>query len=315
MPSNRNPLDLSSLGYGSWEAGGGTTWGPNTSHDEVITAVRRSVDLGMNWVDTAEVYGGGGGAETVVGEALADLREVLVCTKVAPEPDDQRYTESGLRQSLKQSLKRLGRNHIDLYLLHWPAEQLPVEVTWEAMSRLRDEGLVRAIGLSNYPVEDIARCADLSPVDYVQVQASLLYRDELDGFGPLCQERGIGLLAYGPLAYGLLTGAVDEETVFDDWRGGTVMAHDFFCAENHPRFFAAEARRAHLAVVRGLAPLADEAGCSVAQLALAWLLRRPEVVAAAVGTRNPRHAEANAAAAGLRLEEGVLSAVTALVER
>ncbi|MFF9018224.1 aldo/keto reductase [Streptomyces sp. NPDC014870] len=314
MPSTRNPLGLSSLGYGSWEAGGGTTWGPNASHDEVIGAVRRSVALGMNWVDTAEVYGGGGGAETVVGEALQGLGDVRVCTKVAPEPDDQRFTESGLRQALEESLKRLGRDHVDLYLLHWPAQELPLEVTWEAMARLREEGLVGAIGLSNYPVEDVARCARLAPVDYVQVQASLLYRDELDAFGPLCLDRGIGLLAYGPLAYGLLTGAIGEDTQFDDWRGGVVMAHDFFCAENHPRFFAAEARRAHLAVVRRLTPLAERAGCSVAQLALAWLLARPEVVAAAVGTRNPVHAEANAAAAGLTLDDALLAAVSARPE-
>ncbi|MCP9213338.1 aldo/keto reductase [Streptomyces sp. NEAU-Y11] len=315
MRSTRNPLDLSSLGYGSWEAGGGTTWGPNASHDEVISAVRRSIDLGMNWVDTAEVYGGGGGAETVVGEALQGLGGVRVCTKVAPEPDDERYTESGLRQALEQSLKRLGRDRIDLYLLHWPALELPLEVTWEAMSRLREEGLVGAIGLSNYPLEAVARCADLAPVDYVQVQASLLYRDELDAFGPLCLNRNIGLLAYGPLAYGLLTGAIDEDTQFADWRGGEVMAHDFFCAENHPRFFAPKARRAHLPVVRRLAPLAEQAGCSVAQLALAWLLARPEVVAAAVGTRNPVHAEANAAAAGMTLDEDLLLAVSALMEK
>ncbi|MDX3075922.1 aldo/keto reductase [Streptomyces sp. MI02-7b] len=314
MPSTRNPLDLSSLGYGSWEAGGGTTWGPNTSHADVISAVRRSVGLGMNWVDTAEVYGGGGGAESVVGEALQGLHDVRVCTKVAPEPDDQRYTESGLRHALEQSLKRLGRDHIDLYLLHWPAQELPLEVTWNAMARLREEGLVSAIGLSNYPVEDVARCTDLAPVDYVQVQASVLYRDEIDAFGPLCLDRGIGLLAYGPLAYGLLTGTIDEETQFDDWRGGVVMAHDFFCAENYPRFFAPEARRAHLAIVHGLTPLAKQAGYSVAQLALSWLLARPEVVAAAVGTRNPVHAEANAAAVGLKIDNELLSAVSTLLE-
>ncbi|MFJ4622895.1 aldo/keto reductase [Streptomyces sp. NPDC088812] len=310
--SIRNRLGLSPLGYGSWEAGGGTTWGPNTSHEEVVAAVHRSVALGMNWVDTAEVYGGGGGAERVVGEALRDLPQVGICTKVAPEPDDERYTEHGLRQALELSLERLGRDRVDLYLLHWPAQRLPLEVTWKAMARLRDEGLVRAIGLSNYPVEDVARCADLAAVDYVQIQASLLHREELDAHGPLCAERNIGLLAYGPLAYGLLTGAVDEETVFDDWRGGEVMAHDFFCAENHPRFFAPRARRRHLSVVRALGPLAEQAGCTIAQLALAWLLRQPGVVAAAVGTRNPRHAETNAAAARLRLDDRTLAAIGSL---
>jgi methylglyoxal reductase len=315
MRFTRNPLGLSSLGYGSWEAGGGTTWGPNNSRDEVINTIRQSVTSGMNWVDTAEVYGGGGGSETMVGKALKGLDDVRVCTKVAPESDDQRYTESGLRQALAESLKRLGRDYVDLYLLHWPAEHVPVEMTWQAMARLRDEGLVRTIGLSNYPASEIAKCDDLTPVDYVQVQASLLYRDELNAFAFPCRQRGIGLLAYGPLAYGLLTGAIDEETVFDDWRGGTVMAHDFFCAQNYPRFFTSEARRAHMNVVRGLVPLAEGADCSIAQLALAWLLSRPGIVAAAVGTRNPQHAERNVATVGLQVDGGLLSAVTSLVKQ
>lgn len=297
-----NILGLSPLGFGAWEAGGGTTWGTNHSTDEVIAAVHAAVDGGVNWVDTAEVYGGGGGSERIVGMALADLPEVKVCTKVAPEVEEH-FTAAGLRPALEASLERLGRDRVDAYLLHWPSETTPLAQTWEALLELKAEGVVGAIGLSNFPLTDIKTCVDAGGMDYLQVQGSVLYRDELAAFGSVCQENEIGLMAYGALGFGLLSGTVDADTTFADWRGGVIMAEDFFCADNYPRLFAEGVRERHLEVVTSLRAIAADLGASLPQLAIAWLLARPECVTALVGTRNPVHAAENAAAAAMTLTE------------
>jgi methylglyoxal reductase len=317
MDSDRGSVGvgISPIGYGAWEAGGGSTWGPNTSRDDVLEVIRRSVAVGMTWIDTAEVYGGGGGSEEIVGEAIAGLQDVSVCTKVAPVPDDQKFTQSGLRQALEGSMERLRRDRIEIYLLHWPAEHVPVEQTWEAMARIREEGLARSIGLSNYSVAAVRTCARVAPIDYVQIQGSLLYENELVAFRPLCRQLRIKLLAYGPLAFGLLSDTIDENTVFDDWRNGTSVAHDAFGAENYSRFFTSSARRKKLTLVRRLSPIADSVGCTLPQLALGWLLSRPGVVAAAVGTRNRAHAAENAAAAELKLSKDVLLSIDEVLGR
>jgi methylglyoxal reductase len=308
-----NPLNLSPLGYGGWEAGGGTTWGSNTDEGVVIDAIHRAIDLGANWVDTAQVYGGGGGSEAVLGKALAGRSDVMVCTKVAPEPDDSQFTAAGLRANLEQSFKRLRREQVDLYLLHWPANRLPLESTWAALAALRDEGLVRRIGLSNYHASDLRRCAEIAPVDYVQIQASMLYLDELRAHVTDGRRLDVGVLAYGPLAYGLLTGTIDESTVFEDWRNGTVMSDDFFCAENYARFFAPAALASHLPKVRQLERIARDTGCTVAQLALSWLIGQDRITGAAVGSRNPRHVDQNFTSTRLHLSDSTRDLISTIL--
>ncbi|MGV9423971.1 aldo/keto reductase [Streptomyces sp. NPDC003656] len=293
----RNPAGLSAIGFGAWEAGGGGTWGPNESTDRVVAAVHAAFDAGVNWIDTAEVYGGGGGSERVVGEALAGRPGVRVCTKVAPEQEDH-YSDKGMRGALEASLTRLGRDRADVYLLHWPADSVPVRGPWETLVRLKAEGLVGAIGLSNFPLAEVEECAATGELDYLQIQASLLHREELAEFGPLCVRHGVGVMTYGPLAYGLLTDGLDPDAEFDDWRGGVVGADDFFCVENHARFFAPPARARHRRTVSALRPVAERyAGTSLARMALTWLLAQEAVTCAVVGTRNPAHAVDNAAAA------------------
>ncbi|MFJ2116064.1 MULTISPECIES: aldo/keto reductase [unclassified Streptomyces] len=309
----RNPAGLSAIGFGAWEAGGGGTWGPNESSDHVIRAVHAAFDAGVNWIDTAEVYGGGGGSERIVGEALAGRPEIKVCTKVAPEQEDH-YSDKGMRAALEASLTRLGRDKIDIYLLHWPAETIPVHQPWQTLARLKAEGLIGAIGLSNFPAADVEACAATGELDYLQIQASLFHRAELAELGPLCARYGTGLMAYGPLAYGLLTGALGPDSDFTDWRGGEVGSDDFFCVENYARFFAPAVRARHLRAVNALRPVAeDEAGTSLARMALMWLLAQSEVTCAVVGTRNPVHAADNALAAQQTLPPETLRRIDELL--
>ena len=313
--SDRNPAGLSAIGFGAWEAGGGGTWGPNTSTDGVVEAVHAAFDAGVNWIDTAEVYGGGGGSERVVGQAIAGRTEVKVCTKVAPEQEDH-FTAKGMRAALEDSLVRLGRDRVDVYLLHWPAESVPLSEAWTAITALKAEGLVGAVGLSNFPAADVEACAASGELDYVQVQGSLLFRDELTEFGPICERYGVGLMAYGSLGYGLLSGTLDSAVKVADWRGGEVGADDFFCAENYARFFAQDARRGHETTIDLLRHVADEdGGMSLARMALAWMLAQPAVTTALVGTRSTTHAIDNASAAEATLTDSCLRRIAAVLDR
>lgn len=270
-------------------------------------------DAGVNCIDTAEVYGGCGGSERVVGAAVAGRSEVKVCTKVAPQVEDH-FTEAGMRAALHASLVRLGRDAVDVYLLHWPAETTQLEEAWGAMVKLKTAGLVGCIGLSNFPASDVVACAATGELNYVQGPGSLLHRDELDTVGPLCEQHGVGFMAYGALGYGLLGGTIDASTLFADWRGGKVAADDFFCAENYARLFAPNIREQHLAVVDNLRALAEKIpGVSLSQLGLAWLLAQPAVTTALVGTRNIQHAVNNAAATQISLTIEQLARIAAII--
>ncbi|MEV3951081.1 aldo/keto reductase [Streptomyces halstedii] len=312
--TERNPAGLSPLGFGAWEAGGGGTWGPNSSSEEVIQAIHTAFDSGVNWIDTAEVYGGGGGSERMVGEAVAGRPGIKVCTKVAPEQEDH-YSDKGMRDALEASLTRLGRDRVDVYLLHWPAETIPVRQPWQTLVDLKAEGLVGAIGLSNFPASDVEACAATGELDYLQIQASMLHRAELTEFGPLCERHDVGLMAYGSLAYGLLTGKLDPTVELTDWRGGQVGSDDFFCVENYERFFAPDVRPRHDDAVAGLRAFAETTDHgSLPQLALAWLLAHSVVTTALVGTRNTRHAADNATAARRSLMPEEFRRINALLD-
>ena len=208
------------IGYGAWEAGG-TAWGANESDEVVIEAIRAGLDAGIDWVDTAEVYGDGV-SETLVGRALEGRRdEVVVATKVAPEPEGSGFKPSQVREACEKSLGRIGTDRIDLYQLHWPDESgVPLEETWGAMTELQDAGLVRHIGVSNFDQAQIETCLAMRHVDSLQPEFSMLTREHGDLIR-WCGEQGIGVISYGPLAYGLLTGAITAETRFraGDWRG------------------------------------------------------------------------------------------------
>jgi aryl-alcohol dehydrogenase-like predicted oxidoreductase len=277
-------------------------WGPNPSDDQVIEAIQAGLDAGITWVDTAEVYGDGT-SEELVGRAISGRRdEVVVATKVAPRPDGTGFRREEVRAACQGSLKRLGIEHIDLYQLHWRDDRVPVEETWEAMAGLAQEGLVRAIGVSNFDQDLIERCESIRHVDSLQPHFSMLRLENRDLIR-WCGERGTGVVAYAPLGYGLLTGAISKDTRFDprDWRsrGG--------------RMFAPGKFERSLAVVDGLRPIAERLGISLAQLALAWTFHQPGVTSAIAGSRNPEHVRQNAAAGDVELDEPTLAEIEELL--
>ncbi|MGH2764554.1 MAG: aldo/keto reductase [Actinomycetota bacterium] len=299
---SRGP-ELSVIGFGAWEAGG-DMWGPNPSEDQVIEAIRAGLDAGIGWIDTAEVYGSGT-SEELVGRAIQGRRDqVLIATKVAPRMSGTGFRRDQVRRACGRSLKRLGIGHIDLYQLHWRDNSVPVEETWGAMSELVDEGLVRFIGVSNFDQELIERCEAIRPVDSLQPHFSMLHLENRDLIR-WCGDRGIGVVCYGPLAYGLLTGAVGVDTKFhpEDWRSGQGSG------EYYGEMFAPGKIERSLAVVEALRPIAERLEVTLAQLALAWVVHQPGVTAAIAGSRNHDHVRQNAGAGDVELDGATLDEI------
>jgi methylglyoxal reductase len=300
--------EISVVGFGAWEAGG-DVWGPNQSEDRVIEALHAGFDAGIDWVDTAEVYGDGT-SELLVGRAVAGRGGgVRVATKVAPRPDGTGFRPDEVRRACRQSLQRLGIDRIDLYQLHWTADDVPIEDTWSAMAGLVDEGLVRSIGVSNHDRDLIERCLAIRHVDSLQPHFSMLHLKHRDLIR-WCGGQGIGVICYGPLAFGLLTGAITLETEFDprDWRSGKRWQGDYYRA-----MFARGKKERSLTVVEGMRPIADRLGITVAQLALAWTVHQPGVTAAIAGSRNPDHVRQNAGAGDVVLDDVTLKELDELL--
>jgi aryl-alcohol dehydrogenase-like predicted oxidoreductase len=294
--------ELSVIGFGAWEAGG-DAWGPNRSESEVIDAIGAGVDAGMNWVDTAEVYGNGV-SEMLVGKALAGRRDgIFLATKVAPGSEGTGFRPEQVRAACDASLGRLGVDAIDLYQLHWPDRSgVPVEDTWGAISGLVDAGKVRWVGVSNFDRALIERCSDIRHVDSLQQEFSLVRLDDRELIR-WCGEAGIGVLSYSPLGAGLLTGAFDRKDAqrIDDWR-----ASDGLTSVGHlDRVFA---------LVDGMRPVAERLGVSLPQLTLAWNWKQPGVTSAIAGSRDAEHTRSNAAAGDLELDGATLAELDALVD-
>ncbi len=300
--------EVSVTGYGAWQAGG-EQWGRPAPDEEVIKAMHAAFDAGIDWVDTAEVYGSGR-SEELVGRAIEGRDHVMVFTKVAPAPRGSGFDAPSIRRAAQASLRRLGRDVIDLYQLHWPAPSVPVEETWAAMAQIVDDGLARRIGVSNFTDELIARCERIRHVDSLQPQLSMLWQERRHLLS-FCKDQGIGVLAYGPLAYGLLTAAITINTSFpdDDWRSGKLglRAYD--------QLFAPKRFEANLDVVEALKPVAARLGTSLANLALAWVLHQDGLTGAIVGSRSPRHVVENTEAVGVELDPDDLEEIEAILAR
>ncbi|HVM12667.1 MAG TPA: aldo/keto reductase [Actinomycetota bacterium] len=291
--------EISVVGYGAWEAGG-EFWGPNESDQAVIDAIRAGLDAGIDWIDTAEIYGQGT-SEELVGRAVEGRRdEVVIATKVAPRPSGTGFRAEQVREACEGSLKRLGTDRIDLYQLHWPDARVPIEETWEAMVGLVEDGMVGAIGVSNFDQGLIERCLAVRHVDSLQPHFSMLHPPNRELIA-WCGEQGIGVVTYGPLAYGLLTGAFRSRDDFQpgDWRrdGGASYYQAMFAPGKIERSFA---------VVEALRPIAERLEVTVAQLALAWNVHQPGVTSAIAGSRNPKHIRQNAEAGDVDLDQEVL---------
>jgi aryl-alcohol dehydrogenase-like predicted oxidoreductase len=281
-------LNLTTIGYGSWALGGGDwlwSWGPQDDQASVAT-ILRAMELGVNWIDTAAVYGLGH-SEEVVGQALKKLpRRPILATKCSLVWDSAknvspRLKKESVRTELEASLRRLGVEAIDLYQIHWPNPEVDIEEGWSAMADLVKEGKVRYIGVSNFSVEQMKRIQPIHRIASLQPPYSMLKRDIEGGLLAFCAANQIGVVVYSPMQKGLLTGKFQE-------RLGHLTADDH---RGQDPDFTDPLLKIHLELVENLRPIAAKHGMSVAQLAIAWTLRRPEVTSAIVGARKPSQIE------------------------
>jgi aryl-alcohol dehydrogenase-like predicted oxidoreductase len=286
---------VSRIAFGNWSAGG--DWG-SVDRDAAIAATREALDLGINLFDTAHAYGFGA-AEQLLGEALRpeirSAREsVVIATKGGLRKDGgltvRDSSPAALRRDLEASLEALGTDYVDIYQVHWPDPATPIAETAETLDEFVREGLVRFVGVSNYDTREMATFQRVRPIDTLQPPYHLFRRDIERTILPFAQEHGIGVLVYGPLAHGLLSGRMTDDTTFapDDWRSQSDL-------------FVGETFRRNLAVVRDLAQFAAGRNATVGQLAIAWTLANPAVNVAIVGARSPEQIRQTAPAADLRL--------------
>ena len=297
-------LKVSPVAFGTWELGG--EWG-QFDEEASVEAIRHARGLGINLFDTAQGYGFGA-SERLLGRALRDDLDnrrdgVVIATKGGLRmTDDGLVRDSSpawLRRGVDDSLRALEVDHIDVYQVHWPDPKVPFAETAAALQELVDEGKIRHVGVSNFDAGQIAEFAQTRPVETVQPPYHLFRRDIETELIPYTREHDIGVLVYGPLAHGLLTGAMHADTTFaaDDWRSASPV-------------FRGDAFWQNLEVVDRLRRFATaELGCSIAQLAVAWTLANPAVSVAIVGARRASHIEEAVAAAGLSLSEADLGQI------
>jgi aryl-alcohol dehydrogenase-like predicted oxidoreductase len=315
-PFGQTGLDVSAIGFGCWEIGGG--YG-SIAAEEFPRAIGRALDLGINCFDTAEGYGMGA-SERALGEALGSRRdEAIVVSKFGMNYRDKPNLRDSSRErvltTIDQTLKNLGTDYVDMYLVHWPDRTVPFEETMTALDDLVKDGKVRFVGLSNFKREEVEACMQVRRVDVVQYGWHLFDRRMQREILPYCQESGIGFMAYGSLAFGLLTGTFTAETAFakDDWRsraGGSMAGMRLFDA-----LFGAEAFPRNLEVVEELKGLAAKYGKSLPQLALRWAISHPVVSTSLVGCRSAAEVEDNAGAIGWPISDDDLAEIDAIFNR
>jgi aryl-alcohol dehydrogenase-like predicted oxidoreductase len=295
-------LNITPVGYGAWAIGGSGwqfAWGSQDDNDS-IAAIHRSLELGVNWIDTAAVYGLGH-SEEVVAKALKSWTGArpYIFTKCGLRWDSRGQVQKvlkaeSIRGEVEDSLRRLGVDVIDLYQIHWPPDpdSPELEEGWQTMADLKREGKVRWIGVSNFDVQQLQRAAAIAPVTSLQPRYSLVHREVEGEILPYCERQGIGVIVYSPMASGLLTGAMTRERISklpkDDWRKG----HADFNEPNLSR---------NLALVERVQQIAKHHGRSPGEVAIAWTLKNPAVTGAIVGARNAKQAEGVMRAGDLNL--------------
>ncbi|MGH9128573.1 MAG: aldo/keto reductase [Acidimicrobiales bacterium] len=319
MPASRLPLpttvlggtglQVTRLGFGAWAIGGGGydfAWG-STDDDESLGAIERALEAGVNWIDTAPAYGLGH-SEELVGRAIAGRPDrPYVFTKASIlDGGGGTFAHSLKRDSIlreaEASLGRLGLDAIDLYQIHWPNPEPDIEEGWGAFAELKEQGLVRHIGVCNFSVEQLRRISQVAPVETLQPPYSLADRRAETGLLAFAASEGLGVLAYSPMCSGLLTGAMTRERLAglpdDDWR-------------KHGTQFVEPALTRNLELVERLRWVADARSVSLGAVAVAWALRHPAVDAAIVGFRRPSQVDPILPAASLELSDAELAAISA----
>jgi aryl-alcohol dehydrogenase-like predicted oxidoreductase len=300
-------LEITRVGFGAWAIGGGGWefgWGPQQD-ERSIAAIHRALELGVNWIDTAAAYGFGH-SEQVVGRALQGVADrPLVFTKACLlEGPDRRVVHSLKRDSILReahaSLERLGVDAIDLYQIHRPIPDGDIEEGWAAFAELREQGLVRHIGVSNFDVEELRRIGQIAPVETLQPQYSLIERGIEREILPFAEQQGIGVIAYSPMGSGLLTGAMTRERIAglpdDDWR------------KQDERFREPELTR-NLDLVKRIGVVADRHNTVPGAVAIAWTLHNRAVDGAIVGFRSPEQVDPLIGAANLALSAEDINAI------
>ena len=307
-PLGTTGLEITRVGFGAWALGGGGErgWGPQQD-EESIAAIHRAVELGVNWIDTAAAYGFGR-SERVVGRALEGLTErPHVFTKASLLDDGTGHVRHSLnRDSIlreaEASLHRLGIEAIDLYQIHWPIPEQDIEEGWSALAELKEQGLVRHIGVSNFDAAQLRRIRPIAPVETLQPPYSLVDRAAEEEILPFAGREGIGVIVYSPMGSGLLTGAMTRERVqhlpADDWRS------------RDPRFAEPQLSQ-HLALAARLQTVADRHGVTPGAVAVAWTLRNPAVDGAITGFRRPGQVDPIVTAAGLELTDEDINEIEA----
>jgi aryl-alcohol dehydrogenase-like predicted oxidoreductase len=298
-------LEITRVGFGAWAVGGGGWefgWGPQDD-EQSIAAIHRALELGVNWIDTAAAYGFGH-SETVVGRALAGVSDrPLVFTKASLLEGPGRTVLHSLRRDsilseAEASLKRLGVDAIDLYQIHWPVPDADIEEGWGAMAELKEQGLVRHIGVSNFDVGQMRRIQEIAPIETLQPEYSLIAREVESEVLPWAEAEGIGVIAYSPMGSGLLTGKMTRERIenlpADDWRRDDARFRDPRLSEN-------------LAVAGRVQLLAERLGVASGAVAIAWTLRNVAVDGAIVGLRRPEQLDELLVATTLELDDGELA--------
>jgi aryl-alcohol dehydrogenase-like predicted oxidoreductase len=306
-------MELTTCGFGAWAVGGKWDWGWGAQDDEEsIAAIHRALDLGINWIDTAAAYGLGH-SEEIVGKAIKSRRDrVYIATKCGLVWDGRgdgtvgnRLKAWSVRQEVEKSLRRLGVDVIDLYQIHWPNPDEDLEEGWTEIARLVEKGKVRYAGTSNFSVEQLERVQKIHPVASLQPEYSMLERSVEEALLAYCAERQIGVIAYSPMASGLLTGkytrATMESIAADDWR------------RKYSEHFREPALTANIAFVEKLGEIARRYNRTPGELAIAWVLRRPDLTAAIVGARRPSQIEEIAPAADWQLPAEVSSEIDDLL--
>ena len=313
-------LHITTIGVGAWAMGGGGWdfgWGPQQDA-ESVAAIHAALDAGMNWIDTAAVYGLGH-AEEVVARALEGRSEgPLVFTKCGIVWGAERKLSRALRRAslareCEASLRRLKREQIDLYQIHWPDPDPDIEEGWMELARLKEQGKVRWIGVSNFDAEQMKRAAAIAPLTSLQPPYSLLHRAVEESILPCALENGIGVIVYSPMASGLLSGAMTRERIAkmpaDDWRARSPNFREPLLSRN-------------LRLACLLREMGARHGRTAGEVAIAWTLRHPAVTAAIVGVRNAGQVAGVAGAGDLQLSaaeaeeiEGALQQEGALAGR
>ena len=289
-------LELTTVGLGTWAIGGGDWkfgWGAQDRGD-AIAAILRAVELGLNWIDTAAVYGNGQ-SEQLVGDALKQLgdnhRPIIAtkCSRIILDDGNiiARLTPESVKAECDASLQRLGIDAIDLYQMHWPEPEDDIEAGWGAMVDLLNEGKVRNIGVSNFNVQQMKRLQPIHPIASLQPPYSMIARGVENEILEFCADNNIGVVCYSPMCKGLLTGTMTPE------RAGQLDESDH--RRRDPKFNPPQLD-VHLALIDVLRPIAERHRRSLAELAIAWVLRRVEVTSAIVGARRPAQIEGTAAA-------------------